>query len=84
VYGSYEDTSSTLEKAVAPGPYILGAEFSAADVYVGSQIGFSMMMKVFDSRPAFVEYFDRLQRRPAYQRVMKKSDEVSAKMKKPA
>ena len=37
-YGSYDDTLAALEKAVKPGPFILGEKFSAADVYVGSQI----------------------------------------------
>src|SRR5215475_11414660 len=33
-YGCYEDTMNALEKALSPGPYILGDRFSAADVYV--------------------------------------------------
>src|SRR5260370_546496 len=51
-YGCYEDTVATLEKALTPGPYILGAQFSAADVYIGSQIGFGMMMKGLEPPPA--------------------------------
>ena len=50
-YGSYEDTLATLEKALTPGPYILGAQFSAADVFVGSQIGFGLMMKALEPQP---------------------------------
>src|SRR6202011_5766851 len=44
-YGCYEDTVSTLEKALTPGPYILGDRFSAADVYIGSQNRFGLWMK---------------------------------------
>ena len=81
-YGSYDDTVATLEKALTPGPYILGPQFSAADVYVGSQIGFGMMMKALDPRPAFKDYLDRLQERPAYKRFMEKSDQIATEMKK--
>jgi len=81
-YGSYEDAVATLEKAITPGPYTLGARFSAADVYIGSQIGFGMMVKALEPRPAFQEYAQRLQQRPAYQRFTKRGDEISAAMKK--
>jgi glutathione S-transferase len=81
-YGSYDDTVATLEKALTPGPYILGPQFSAADVYVGSQIGFGMMMKALEPRPAFKDYLDRLQERPAYKRFVEKSDQIAGEMKK--
>ena len=81
-YGSYDDAIGTLEKALAPGPYILGAQFSAVDVYVGSQIGFGMMMKALDPRPAFLAYMARLQERPTYKRFMEKSDKLAAEMKR--
>lgn len=81
-YGSYEDTVATLSKALTAGPFVLGAQFSAADVYVGSQIGFGMMMKALDPQPVFVDYVDRLQARPAYKRFMEKNDQIAAQMKK--
>jgi len=81
-YGCYEDTVVTLEKALAPGPNILGAQFSAADVYVGSQIGFGMMVKALEPRPAFQAYVNRLQERPAYKRFMEQGDKIAAEMKK--
>jgi glutathione S-transferase len=67
-YGNYDDTVNTLEKAITPGPYILGEKFSAADVYTGSAIGWGLMMKALEPRPAFIEYLGRLSLRPAYQR----------------
>jgi glutathione S-transferase len=81
-YGHYEDTVATLEKALTPGPNILGAQFSAADVYIGSQIGFGMMTKALEPRPAFQAYVDRLQARPAYKRFVEKGDKIAAEMKK--
>jgi glutathione S-transferase len=81
-YGCYEDTLATLEKALKPGPYLLGAQFSAADVYIGSQIGFGLMTKALEPRAGFVDYANRLQQRPAYRRFMEKSDDTAAAMKK--
>jgi glutathione S-transferase len=81
-YGSYEDTIATLAKALTPGPHILGSQFSAADVYIGSQIAFGMMMKALDPQPVFENYVNRLQERPAYKRFMEKSDQIAGEMKK--
>jgi glutathione S-transferase len=69
-YGSYEDTMNALEKALTPGPFLLGARFSAADVYVGSQIAWGMRMKAIEPRPAFQKYVGGLMERPAFQRVV--------------
>jgi len=81
-YGCYEDTVATLEKALSPGPYILGAQFSAADVYIGSQIGFGMMTKALEPGPVVADYVNRLQQRPAYRRFMEQGDKIAGQMKK--
>jgi glutathione S-transferase len=54
-----------LEGAEKGREYIAGDRFSAADVYVGSQIGWGMQFGWLEKRPAFVEYFERLNARPA-------------------
>ena len=64
-YGSFEQVIDTLETAVAAGPYILGDRFSAADVYVGSQIGWGLMFKSIPARPAFQAYVGRIMGREA-------------------
>ena len=81
-YGSYDDTVATLRKSLTAGPYILGPQFSAADVYIGSQIAFGMMMKALEPYPVFQGYVSRLQERPAYKRFMEKSDKIAGEMKK--
>ena len=70
-YGTYEDTVNALEKALDPGPYILGERFSAVDVYVGSQIHHSLTTKALEPRPSFQKYADRVSARPAMQRLPK-------------
>ncbi|MFN3387419.1 MAG: glutathione S-transferase family protein [Allosphingosinicella sp.] len=73
-YGSFEEAIDCLEGAVRDGPYICGEQFTAADVYVGSQIGWGMMFGSIDRRPAFEDYFARLQARPAAQRANELDD----------
>jgi glutathione S-transferase len=67
-YGSYDDVLMAVEKAIAPGPWVLGQRFSAADVYLGSQIGWGMFTKSLEPRPAFQQYFERCSQRPAHKR----------------
>lgn len=64
-YGNYETTLAALEAAVTPGPYLLGETFSAADVYVGSHIGFGLQFGTLPKRPAFEQYWQRISTRPA-------------------
>jgi glutathione S-transferase len=80
-YGRYEDLIATLETAITPGPYILDERFSAADVYIGSQIGFGMMTKTLEPRPSFQSYLGRLAQRPAYKRFEEQSEKLVARMK---
>ena len=69
-----------LEKAITPGPWILGERFSAADVYVGSQINFGLMTKALDPRPAFTAYSGRIAQRPAFKRTAEQSEQLIAKL----
>lgn len=75
-YGTYEDTINALEGALKPGPYLLGDRFSAADVYVGAQIGWGMQFGTIEKRDTFVAYHERLAARPA----AKRSAEANAAM----
>ena len=77
-YGSFEAAIDNLENALKPGPYICGYQFTAADLYVGSQIGFGMMFGSIDKRPIFEEYFGRLQARPASVRATQLDDALLA------
>ena len=67
-YGTYERMIDTLERAVAENPYIAGERFSAADVYVGSHVGWGMIMGSLEKRPAFSDYWARVSDRDAYRR----------------
>ena len=81
-YGSYEDTSNALEKAITPGPYVLGDWFTAADVYIASIIGWGLMTKSLEERPAFQAYVTRCRERPAHARFTAHCNELAEQMKK--
>jgi glutathione S-transferase len=80
-YGSFEEVIDTLERAITPGPYLCGEQFTAADLYVGAQIGWGMMFGSIDKRPAFEEYFGRLRSRPAAIRANEIDDALLAAQK---
>lgn len=65
-YGSFATMLDGLESAVAGKRYITGDRFSAADVYVGSQIGWGLAFGSIEKRPAFEAYWAGLSERPAY------------------
>ena len=64
-YGRFEHVVDALEKAVSRADYLVGDSFTAADVYVGSGIGFGMQFGMIEKRRAFEQYWERLSARPA-------------------
>jgi glutathione S-transferase len=83
-YGSFERVMRTLEEAVSRADYVVGDRFTAADVYVGSQIGFGLMFGTIDKRPAFEGYWQRLRTRTAYARAREIDDALVPKPTQPA
>ena len=73
-YGTFDRVMDVLEAAVSRGDYLVGDHFTAADVYVGSQIGFGLMFKTIEPRPAFQQYWQRMSARPAYARARQLDD----------
>ncbi|WP_323035666.1 glutathione S-transferase family protein [Pararhodobacter sp.] len=64
-YGSLEDVVETLDKHFRQSAYVTGDEFTAADVYLGSQIGWGAQFDLMPMRPSLLAYWDRLKDRPA-------------------
>ena len=64
-YGSYACTMDALEAAVSNGPYVAGGRFTAADLYLGSHIGWGLAFGSIEKRPAFERYWERVGARPA-------------------
>lgn len=79
-YGSLEAVVSTLEKAVDKNEYLAGDRFSAADIYVGAQVGWGLQFGTIDKRPAFERYVARITDRDAYRRAQQLDDAAMAKL----
>lgn len=67
-YGNYDLAVDVLEQAVAAHPYVAGDRFTAADVYVGSQVIWGVQFGTLPKRAAFAPYVERLTGRDAYKR----------------
>jgi glutathione S-transferase len=83
-YGNLGKVLGTLEAAVSSGDYLVGNSFTAADVYIGSQIGFGLMFGTLETRPAFERYWQWLSARPACKRAKQLDDEEAARLQKAA
>ena len=82
-YGTYATALDTLEKAVSQSDYIAGDKFTAADVYVGSHIGFGLQFKTIEKRPAFEAYWARISARPAAVKAREIDDKLAAELAPP-
>ena len=67
-YGDVDRAIATLDAAVSQSDYITGDRFTAADVYVGSQVEWGLQFGTLPSTAAFTAYWGRLEGRPARMR----------------
>lgn len=80
--GQIDILVNALEQALQDRPYICGEQFTAADLVMASYIGWEMMQKNLDERPAFVEYVKRVEARPAAKRAGELDDALIEDLKK--
>jgi glutathione S-transferase len=78
-YGRIDTVMGALEAAVSRSDFLVGENFTAADLYVGSQLGFGMMFGTIEKRPAFERYWQRLSARPACKRAKDLDDALVAR-----
>ncbi|EQB07358.1 glutathione S-transferase [Sphingobium quisquiliarum P25] len=83
-YGSFDHMINALEQAVSGEQWICGDQFTAADVYAGSQVDWGLTFGTMPSRPAFEAYAARLRERPAYKRQKELDNALIAQMQRPA
>lgn len=67
-YGSIEAVADTLESVISTHTYLVGNTFSAADIYLGSQLMWTTQFGMMPMRPSFGPYMERLNERPAHKR----------------
>ena len=77
-YGTYEAVIDALDGALSGREYLVGERFTAADVYVGSHIGFGMEFGTIEKRPVFESYWQRLASRAAASRAKQIDDPLMA------
>ena len=77
-YGDFDTTMNVLAKALEKGPWLMGEQFTAADVVIGSNIRWGMIFKLIPERKEFVDYVTRIAARPAAQRAEAKDKEFGA------
>ncbi|HWA80458.1 MAG TPA: glutathione S-transferase family protein [Acetobacteraceae bacterium] len=82
-YGTYEDVMNVLERTLSEHNYLIGDHFTAADLYLGSQIGWGMQFGTVEKRPAFETYWARLSARPAATRAQRLDDALVSETHRP-
>lgn len=65
-YGNYDRAVAALEGALNGKQYVCGDRFTAADIYVGSQIDWGLQFGTLPKNAAFEAYAERIRKRPAY------------------
>jgi glutathione S-transferase len=79
-YGNFDKVVTVLDELFSGRDYVCGDRFTAADVYVGSQIMFPMQFGMLPERDSFTRYRDRLQVRDAYKRANEIDEKVIAEL----
>ena len=74
-WGDYDSMLKTLEAGLQAGPWILGEQFSAADVMIGSSANFLKMFGILPEDSPINDYIERCLARPAYQRTLAREEE---------
>jgi len=77
-YGNFDKVVAVLDELLSNRDYVCGNRFTAADVYVGSQIMFPMQFGMLPEVDGFVRYRERLQGRDAYKRANEIDEKVIA------
>ncbi len=79
-FGSYDRVVDVLEDALTQTDFICGPRFTAADIYVGSQVDWGVTFGSLPTRPVFTAYAERVRARPAYQAAKAIDNALIAKM----
>jgi glutathione S-transferase len=64
----FREIAEVIASGLADKPFLLGDQFSAADVMVGSTVFWAQMLGLLNDWPVLSEYAQRISSRPAFQR----------------
>jgi glutathione S-transferase len=65
-WGDFDSMIATLTNGIGAGPWILGEQFTAADVMLGSSVHFLQLFNMLGDAPALIDYVTRCRQRPAF------------------
>ena len=77
-YGSYAQMLDNVERALEGREFLDGEAFTAADLYLGAQLGWGLRFGTIGKRPAFEAYVGRLMLRPAFVRAAEIDEKATA------
>ena len=66
-----EEVEAKLNEHLSTRKYMLGDDFSAADILIGGGIHFMIMAKMLGESSTFMDYTARITARPAFAKAMK-------------
>ena len=72
----FDTVLDIVAKTLMPGPYLMGEQFTAADVVIGSGLRYGMMFKLIPERKEFADYVAHITARPAAQRAEAKDKQL--------
>ena len=75
-FGTYENMVATLEEALTDRDFLLGDQFTMADIIVGATVRWMLQFKMMERTPAIGAYADRLGERDA----LKRADAINARI----
>lgn len=79
-WGTYASMITAAESAIAGKQFVLGDDFSMADVVFGGILRFMIDFKQIEPTPVFSAYVERLNARPASQRAEARNIEMRQKL----
>jgi glutathione S-transferase len=82
-YGNFDKVVAVLDELFSLRDYVCGDRFTAADVYVGSQLMFPMQFGLIPERESFVRYRDRLQARETYKKAQEMDGQIAVQPAQP-
>jgi len=70
-FGSVDLTLDVTDAAIAAGkPWLLGEQFTAADIIIGATVRWGTLFKMMPERPHFADYVKHIEARPAFKRAL--------------
>lgn len=76
-WGEFDAMLRTIDTALTPGPYVLGNDFTIADVIFGGSLRYMTMFKMIEPSPSVSAYIERLNARPALQRADARNQQIA-------